>query len=65
MCTDTLFLFHFLLQMCYTFYRFMRGVQCLNRVLKGSSDAHFPQVDMILYGLNEKSITYFGLISQW
>ncbi len=28
--------------------------------LKGSSDAHFPQVDMILYGLNEKSITYFG-----
>ncbi len=29
-------------------------------LLKGSSDAHFPQVDMILYGLNEKSITYFG-----
>jgi len=28
--------------------------------LKGSSDAHFPQVDMILLGLNEKSITYFG-----
>ncbi len=28
--------------------------------LKGSLDAHFPQVDMILKGLNEKSITYFG-----
>ncbi len=30
--------------------------------LKGSSDASFPQVDMIisLNGLNEKSITYFG-----
>ncbi len=28
--------------------------------LKGSSDAHFPQVDMIIYGLNEKSITHFG-----
>ncbi len=28
--------------------------------LKGSSDTHFPQVDMILWGLNEKSITYFG-----
>ncbi len=28
--------------------------------LKGSADAHFTQVDMILWGLNEKSIT-FGL----
>ncbi len=32
----------------------------LSACLKGSSDAHFPQVDMILYGLNEKSITFFG-----
>ncbi len=31
--------------------------------LKVSSDAHFPQVDMILQGLNEKSIIYFGLKS--
>ncbi len=29
--------------------------------LKGLSDAHFPLVDMILYGFNEKSKTYFGL----
>ncbi len=28
--------------------------------LKGSSDDHFSQVDMILWCLNEKSITYFG-----
>ncbi len=25
--------------------------------LKGSSDAHFTQADMFIYGLNEKSIT--------
>ncbi len=29
-------------------------------LLKGSYDAHFTQVDMILQGLNEKFITYFG-----
>ncbi len=28
--------------------------------IKWSSDAHFTQVDMILWGLNKKSITYFG-----
>ncbi len=28
--------------------------------LKGSSDAHFTQVDMILYARDKKSITYFG-----
>ncbi len=30
-----------------------------NLILKGSSDAHFPQVGMIIEGLNEKSIIYF------
>ncbi len=29
-------------------------------LLKGSYDAYFTQVDMILQGLNEKFITYFG-----
>ncbi len=31
----------------------MRG----HSYLKGSYDAHFPQVYIILYGLNEKSVT--------
>ncbi len=29
-------------------------------LLKGSYNAHFPQVDIILYDLNEKSVTSFG-----
>ncbi len=32
--------------------------------LKGSSDAHFPRVDITLQGLNEKSTTLVK-ISQW
>ncbi len=29
-------------------------------ILKGTSNVHFPQVNMILYGLHEMSATYFG-----
>ncbi len=32
----------------------------LKVVLKGSLDAYFPQFDIILKGLNNKSTTYFG-----
>ncbi len=37
-----------------------KGTFFVSMSLKGSSDAHFTQVDMILYGLNEKCITHFG-----
>ncbi len=40
----------------------MRVQLGLNFILKGSSDAHFPQVGMIIEGLNEKSINIFWLI---
>ncbi len=41
-----------------TIHYIPNSTQYLN--LKGTSDAHFPQVGMILLEIHEKSIIYFG-----
>ncbi len=51
--------YQFYLTVC--IQKLQKVITCIKTsILKGSYNAHFPQVDIIPYGLNEKSVTSFG-----